>query len=595
MRKKIHDKEKERYCVSLLPEVSPPQSSGWNNQSLLNITQEVQDLLQQLQDFQFQPHKGCTNNNNNNNSDEPKYVHSYHSFSGQQRTAMTVPLDDGWSATTSATRMDPNSNLNNNGGGGGGDGNTVNDSTTTQQSAMLEEIWKSTMPGKPNQQHSKMTTAPPPYGGGSYNTANAFHNKIDSMDKEIDIFSQSGSTSSSTSTPYTLSVIKEVDSCRTTTIHADNSKNDTINTIVSDEASICDSYFGIPVNQASQLQEQPTTTTTTIRKDGEESTIQLHQQAKVMFEAAQLERDMAYRWVTQLRKAVYEWIQHQKELLNYYPKNSCFTNTDAGTNWVPALQQQQQEQQQQQLIEQIQQLQQQIQTCETNHQTKEERLHTIIQKQQQVIQWQQKQLQDYKIHHRTQSCHTKIQNKVQPSRAQQQQQSTSTIEDTTKNPTSATTTTTTRSTTSVPHSPLSQRSSGTTTTKKKGTVGTYFNYSNGARKEVYDTITMIRYPNGDCCSETALERAYYYAQTGIVQFRRRRQPEQQQSSQNHQYTTSTMQKDAKDSWDDVTEYHYPNGQIEEHWDDGTKLIQYPDGTRLQYDATNGEQLRSQLS
>ena len=84
-------------------------------------------------------------------------------------------------------------------------------------------------------------------------------------------------------------------------------------------------------------------------------------------------------------------------------------------------------------------------------------------------------------------------------------------------------------------------------------------YSNGAVKEIHRDWITVRYLNGDVQTETANDRAYYYSATGVVQVN---------------YYNNDNNNDAAVA---VTEYHFPNGQVEEHWTDGSITVRYPDG------------------
>ena len=91
-------------------------------------------------------------------------------------------------------------------------------------------------------------------------------------------------------------------------------------------------------------------------------------------------------------------------------------------------------------------------------------------------------------------------------------------------------------------------------------------YGNGAVKEIYkdDDCSMmkevIRFPNGDVQTTTVNDTAYYFKSSGVIQ-------------------VVCSSKDA-----DVVQYHFPNGQVEEHWKDGRKVVLYPDGTLHRFNA-----------
>ena len=115
------------------------------------------------------------------------------------------------------------------------------------------------------------------------------------------------------------------------------------------------------------------------------------------------------------------------------------------------------------------------------------------------------------------------------------------------------------------HSPSSSttttNSSQSRRTRVSTETGPIITYGNGAVKEILgDNLTIVRFPNGDVQSETADDRAYYFAQSGVIQ-------------------VTHAKNDA------VKEFHYPNGQVEEHWKDGRKSVLYPDGTLQYYDAS----------
>lgn len=112
-------------------------------------------------------------------------------------------------------------------------------------------------------------------------------------------------------------------------------------------------------------------------------------------------------------------------------------------------------------------------------------------------------------------------------------------------------------------------------------------YNNGATKEIYHANNesnntknseansnstlqeVIRFPNGDVQTLTRHEKAYYFASSGVLQ------------------VIAVVDKDdfvaeddneAKTRKNQPVRYHFPTGQVEEHFLDGTKVIWFPDGT-----------------
>jgi len=93
-------------------------------------------------------------------------------------------------------------------------------------------------------------------------------------------------------------------------------------------------------------------------------------------------------------------------------------------------------------------------------------------------------------------------------------------------------------------------------------------YGNGAVREIYLTAQneTLRFPNGDVQhwirnGSDDVSTSYYYNSTGVIQV---------------QYGTH----------DEITrmEYHFPNGQVEEHYPDGSKVILFADGNLQCFDA-----------
>jgi T-complex protein 10 C-terminus len=109
-------------------------------------------------------------------------------------------------------------------------------------------------------------------------------------------------------------------------------------------------------------------------------------------------------------------------------------------------------------------------------------------------------------------------------------------------------------------------------------------YRNGAVKEIYhhpsrhrtsdgddeDVVVVeqvIRFPNGDVQTTTSEDEAYYFAASGIVRVVQRNRGGNKDSH------ASPIE-----SWSGTVQYHFPNGQIEEHDSRGAKVVWYPDGT-----------------
>jgi hypothetical protein len=93
--------------------------------------------------------------------------------------------------------------------------------------------------------------------------------------------------------------------------------------------------------------------------------------------------------------------------------------------------------------------------------------------------------------------------------------------------------------------------------RRRSEDGTQFvTYGNGSTKEIHTNgTTVIRYPNGDVktCSANDGTIAYHYAASKVTQVR-------------------------KDNDASNTIFEFPNGQVEQHWNDGRKIVSFPDGT-----------------
>jgi hypothetical protein len=108
-------------------------------------------------------------------------------------------------------------------------------------------------------------------------------------------------------------------------------------------------------------------------------------------------------------------------------------------------------------------------------------------------------------------------------------------------------------------------------------------YRNGAVKEIYhhpsqhrtrdedkDVVVVehvIRFPNGDVQTTTSADEAYYFAASGIIRV------VQRDTGGNKGSHASPLE-----SFSGTVQYHFPNGQIEEHNSRGAKVVWFPDGT-----------------
>lgn len=264
---------------------------------------------------------------------------------------------------------------------------------------------------------------------------------------------------------------------------------------------------------------------------------------EALLQAARAERNAARQWAQSLRRAVYQWVQQQKSLVKHY-------------------QQQQVEQQQQKgdknrddredLWGKLEELEEKLQTQEEEHRRTETALRAIIREQQAKLErldsMKEQQQADTNGEHEALlvSKGERHDNDLPP-------KTTLTV--------SAKKALLQQINAGVGVSP--SKSTSTKGSKTRRCISTkdcrIITYGNGAVKEIYRDITVLRFPNGDVQTETPVDRAYYYFQTGAIQV-------------NY----------AQD--DNVTEYHYPNGQIEVHWNDGHKTVLYPDGTLQSYAA-----------
>lgn len=238
--------------------------------------------------------------------------------------------------------------------------------------------------------------------------------------------------------------------------------------------------------------------------------------AEALLQAARKERADARRWAQQLRRAVYQWVQQQKVLVQHY---------------------QQRDENHEELWQKMLELEEKLRTREDQHKKTETALRNIIREQQAKLESMQK-MDKERRRSSEKNCRDERHQPLTVSRSTQGKR-----------------------TAASSNSPSSVTQSSHTRSCISTEDCTIITYGNGAVKEIYKDITIIRFPNGDVQTETALERSYYFGETGVIQIC-------------HARNTNVM------------EYHYPNGQIEEHWQDGRKTVLYPDGL-MQYFSADG--------
>jgi len=259
-----------------------------------------------------------------------------------------------------------------------------------------------------------------------------------------------------------------------------------------------------------------------------------NENAEELLQAARQERAAARLWAQQLRRAVYQWVQQQKALVQHY-------------------QQQRRDSDDEDLWNKLAQLEERLRVQQAEHQTSEAALRAIIREQQMKLEVLQRETEQY-------ARDKKQAGASQLKHDRQQQRSTipSNVQGGAKPINNINNKASAKS--------CSTQSSSSSTGQQTGRSCistdncTIVTYGNGAVKEVHDDITIIRFPNGDVQTETVLERSYYFDQTGVIQIC-------------HLHSKN-----------DVMEYHYPNGQIEEHWRDGRKTVLFPDGTMQHFSA-----------
>jgi hypothetical protein len=247
------------------------------------------------------------------------------------------------------------------------------------------------------------------------------------------------------------------------------------------------------------------------------------------------EREKARNWARDLRTAVHHWVQQQKECL------AC--ERDQSTS---SLQHQIIPRYQAALVaneQEVRNLHRELQQSRQHYQSVELQLYEVIQYQQGRLQQLELELEARKeVSSPTvptgtgtgtgPSIHTGMPSPHQASVSPEAVTTVPPVIDT-----SATT----------PRSRIRRRSED----------GTQFvTYGNGSTKEIHTNgTTVIRFPNGDVKTYSADNGtiAYHYAASKVTQVR-------------------------KDNDGSNTIFEFPNGQVEQHWIDGRKIVSFPDGT-----------------
>lgn len=296
-----------------------------------------------------------------------------------------------------------------------------------------------------------------------------------------------------------------------------------------------------------------------------------------LYKQAQAERAAARQWATNLRKAVYEWVQQYRSLVESYHHQHNKQETISEQYYTAALRHQQE----------------QVQRDQFEHRKAVLSLHKIICDQQKRLINLEKNvamtalLRDEKKgieKHKADPTHITLENESFEKRIRRVANPANLravspphlsddrisfldgllIDDV---PKYTATTTVKISPTSVISTSSSNRSRRCIHCTEDGRCDVIM-YGNGSVREIYKKVNddnnvlqeVIRFPNGDVQTTTENDKAYYFAASGVIQVVR------------------------NDALTGVVEYHFPNGQVEEHRTNGKKVVLFPDGTVQQYNA-----------
>jgi hypothetical protein len=282
------------------------------------------------------------------------------------------------------------------------------------------------------------------------------------------------------------------------------------------------------------------------------------------------EREKARNWARDLRTSVQHWVQQQKECLACERDQAQQSTHSWQHQIIPqyqaALDTKEQE---------VRNLHQELQQSRQHHESVEQKLY-------EVIQYQQTRLQQLELEARKQELMELEARTLQTQQHQQQQPAMMTEEPTipsksqasslapagTGTGTGGTDMSTPRQVAISPEAApvptattvppvIDMSTTPRSRLRRRSEDGTQFvTYGNGSTKEIHTNgTTVIRYPNGDVKTYSAANGtiAYHYAASKVTEVR-------------------------KDNDASNTIFEFPNGQVEQHWNDGRKIVSFPDGT-----------------
>jgi hypothetical protein len=281
------------------------------------------------------------------------------------------------------------------------------------------------------------------------------------------------------------------------------------------------------------------------------------------------EREKARNWARELRTSVQHWVQQQKECLACERDQAQQSTSSLQHQILPryqaALDTKEQE---------VRNLHEELQQSRQHHQSVEQQLY-------EVIQYQQARLQQLELEARKQQLELEArQQQEQPQPAMMMRMTEeptipSQSEALSSAPTSTGTGTGTdmstprqvavspeavpvpRATATIVPPVIDTSTTPRSRMRRRSEDGTQFvTYGNGSTKEIHTNgTTVIRYPNGDVKTYSADNGtiAYHYAASKVTEVR-------------------------KDNDASNTIFEFPNGQVEQHWNDGRKMVSFPDGT-----------------